>query len=162
MGFCEYYRKFIVQTLSQKRFCVYHYPHIPLASTPNLGRVSKASSYRIDDRLLAAGLKLKAKKCHLFCKKVVYLGHVISEAGIATDPEKTKIVDSWPVPTNFKELRDSSNGFITCICVKYKFLRKIWMSQNRRWYQSIFEFFKCCLTFICPFKFSPFLCEFVL
>jgi hypothetical protein len=48
--------------------------------------------------LLAAGLKLKAKKCHL--KKVVYLGHVISEAGIATDPEKTKIVESWPVPTN--------------------------------------------------------------
>jgi hypothetical protein len=25
------------------------------------------------------------------------LGHVISEAGIATDPEKTKIVESWPV-----------------------------------------------------------------
>jgi hypothetical protein len=88
------------------------------------------------DRLLAAGLKLKAKKCHLFCKKVVYLGHVISEAGIATDPEKTKSVDSWPVPTNVKELR----SFI---------------------YQSIFEFFKCCLTFICPFNFSPFLCEFV-
>jgi hypothetical protein len=49
---------------------------------------------KVYDRLLAAGLKLKAKKCHLFCKKVVYLGHVISEAGIATDPEKTKIVDS--------------------------------------------------------------------
>ena len=45
---------------------------------------------KVYDRLLAAGLKLKAKKCHLFCKKVVYLGHVISEAGIATDPEKTK------------------------------------------------------------------------
>ena len=60
---------------------------------------------KVYDRLLAAGLKLKAKKCHLFCKKVVYLGHVISEAGIATDPEKTKIIESWPVPTNVKELR---------------------------------------------------------
>jgi hypothetical protein len=60
---------------------------------------------KVYDRLLAAGLKLKAKKCHLFCKKVVYLGHVISEAGIATDPEKTKIVESLPVPTNVKELR---------------------------------------------------------
>jgi hypothetical protein len=57
------------------------------------------------DRLLSAGLKLKAKKCHLFCKKVVYLGHVISEAGITTDLEKTKIVESCPVPTNVKELR---------------------------------------------------------
>jgi hypothetical protein len=46
---------------------------------------------KVYDRLLAAGLKLKAKKCHLFCKKVVYLGHVISEAGIATDPEKTNV-----------------------------------------------------------------------
>jgi hypothetical protein len=67
---------------------------------------------KVYDRLLAAGLKLKAKKCHL--KKVVYLGHVISEAGIATFLRQ-----------------DSSNGFITCICVKYKCLRKIWMSQNR-------------------------------
>ena len=62
---------------------------------------------KVYDRLLAAGLKLKAKKCHLFCEKVVNLGHVISEAGIATDPEKTKIVESWPVPTNVKELWDS-------------------------------------------------------
>ena len=59
---------------------------------------------KVYDRLLAAELKIKAKKCHLFCKKVVYLRHVISEAGIATDPEKTKIVESWPVPTNVKEL----------------------------------------------------------
>jgi hypothetical protein len=32
------------------------------------------------------------------------LGHVISEAGIATDPEKTKNLESWPVPRNVKEL----------------------------------------------------------
>jgi hypothetical protein len=68
-------------------------------------RPFSVSLCKVYDRLLAAGLKLKAKKCHLFCKKVVYLGHVISEAGIATDPEKTKIVESWPVPTNVKELR---------------------------------------------------------
>jgi hypothetical protein len=51
---------------------------------------------KVYDRLLAAGLKLKAKKCHLFCKTVVYLGHVISDAGIATDPEKKKNVELWP------------------------------------------------------------------
>ena len=61
---------------------------------------------KVYDRLLAAGRKIKARKCHLFCKKIVYLGHVISKAGIATDPEKTKIVESWQVPTNVKELRD--------------------------------------------------------
>jgi hypothetical protein len=60
---------------------------------------------KVYDRLLASGRKIKARKCHLFCKKIVYLGNVISEAGIATDPEKTKIVESLQVPTNVKELR---------------------------------------------------------
>ena len=31
------------------------------------------------ERLLSAGLKLKAKKCTLFARKVEYLGHVVSE-----------------------------------------------------------------------------------
>ena len=63
---------------------------------------------KVYDRLLAAGLKSKAKKCHL--KKVVYLGHVISEAGIATDPEKKKNVELWPyqrMSKNYGHLWDS-------------------------------------------------------
>jgi hypothetical protein len=53
-------------------------------------------------------------------------GHVISEAGIATDPEKTKIVESWPVPTNVKELR-SFMGF----CGYYrKFIQKKTTASN--------------------------------
>lgn len=31
--------------------------------------------------------------------------HVISEAGISTDPEKVSAVVEWPRPTNIKELR---------------------------------------------------------
>ncbi|XP_021369847.1 uncharacterized protein K02A2.6-like [Mizuhopecten yessoensis] len=57
------------------------------------------------DRLLAAGLKLKTKKCQLFAKEVTYLGHVISEKRIATNGEKVKIVKQWPVPINLMELR---------------------------------------------------------
>ena len=38
------------------------------------------------DRLLAARLRLKQKKCKLFQAKVAYLGHVVSGEGIATDP----------------------------------------------------------------------------
>ena len=56
-------------------------------------------------RLMNAGLKLKAKKCCLCAKEVLFLGHVISETGIATDPEKINVVKNWPTPSNVSELR---------------------------------------------------------
>ena len=43
-------------------------------------------------RLLDAGLKLKPSKCIFFQKKVKFLGHIASENGIQTDPEKTEAV----------------------------------------------------------------------
>lgn len=33
------------------------------------------------------------------------MGHLVSEAGIAVDPEKTKTVQNWPVPSNVRELK---------------------------------------------------------
>ena len=41
------------------------------------------------DRLKNAGLEIKPSKCHLMRKSITYLGHVVSEHGIKTDPEKT-------------------------------------------------------------------------
>ena len=38
-------------------------------------------------------------------KKILYLGHIISEDGIETDPNKTEVVKNWPTPKNIKELR---------------------------------------------------------
>eukprot|EP00731_Ephydatia_muelleri_P026491 Em0018g591a len=43
-------------------------------------------------RLRQAGLKLQPAKCKLCQKEVCFLGHVISENGIATDPEKTAVI----------------------------------------------------------------------
>ena len=42
------------------------------------------------ERLRRAGLKIKPEKCHIFRKEVQYLGHIVSEKGIATDPNKLK------------------------------------------------------------------------
>jgi hypothetical protein len=39
-------------------------------------------------KLAEHGLKLKPSKCELFKQSVTYLGHVISEKGIETDPKK--------------------------------------------------------------------------
>ena len=56
-------------------------------------------------RIQEAGLKLKPSKCHLFQKQVSFLGHVVSEAGIATDPKKVEAVVSWPPPINVSQVR---------------------------------------------------------
>lgn len=62
-------------------------------------------------KLAAHGLKLQPPKCKLFQRKVTYLGHVISKDGISTDPEKTAVVQSWPVPSTTKQVR-SFLGFV--------------------------------------------------
>jgi len=60
---------------------------------------------RILDRFRSAGLKLKPEKCSLMQRSVSFLGHVVSGDGIATDPEKIRVVAEWPVPISIKEVR---------------------------------------------------------
>ena len=56
-------------------------------------------------RLREAGLKLKPQKCRFFQKEVTYLGHVVSENGVSTDPSKVSKILDWPIPRNLSELR---------------------------------------------------------
>ena len=51
----------------------------------------------------------KQSKCAFGQRKIAYLGHVISEQGVATDPAKTETVRKWLVPHNSKEVRASSD-----------------------------------------------------
>jgi hypothetical protein len=43
-------------------------------------------------------LYAKFSKCDVFQKKVHYLGHVITEKGVAVDPDKIKAIMDWPTP----------------------------------------------------------------
>ena len=56
-------------------------------------------------RLKQHGLKLKPSKCEFFKSSVRYLGHVVSENGVETDPDKIEALSSWPEPTDVKQLR---------------------------------------------------------
>ena len=56
-------------------------------------------------RLKQHGLKLKPSKCEFFKSSVRYLGHVVSEQGVQTDPDKIEALASWPEPSSIKELR---------------------------------------------------------
>jgi hypothetical protein len=60
---------------------------------------------QVFQRIREANLKLNPKKCNLFRKKVTFLGPVVSEQGISTDPAKIEAVKAWPTPKNVKEVR---------------------------------------------------------
>jgi hypothetical protein len=49
--------------------------------------------------------KIKLSKCSFVQREISYLGHVISEKGVATDPKKIEAIAQWPTPQNVKELR---------------------------------------------------------
>ena len=49
-------------------------------------------------KLSKAGLKLKLSKCEFFKEWIAYLGHIVSKAGIETDPKKIAAVKLWPRP----------------------------------------------------------------
>lgn len=60
---------------------------------------------QVFERLHEAGLKLKPRKCQLFCREVEFLGHIITRDGVKTDPKKIQVVRDWPVPENIHALR---------------------------------------------------------
>lgn len=56
-------------------------------------------------RMRDAKLKLKPKKCHFFQKRVAFLGHVVSEEGVSTDPEKIQRIEDCPAPQDIHQVR---------------------------------------------------------
>lgn len=56
-------------------------------------------------RLRSAGLVINAEKCKFCQKELKYLGHVINEHGIQTDPDKVESIKSFPTPKCVKDVR---------------------------------------------------------
>lgn len=48
---------------------------------------------------------IKKSKCAFAQEKLEYLGHIISGAGVATDPKKTQAMWEWPPPTSVTQLK---------------------------------------------------------
>ena len=47
----------------------------------------------------------KLSKCDFWLREVFYLGHVISDGGIAVDPSKVHDIMNWNPPKNVSEIR---------------------------------------------------------
>jgi hypothetical protein len=48
---------------------------------------------------------LKRTKCDFGKTELTYLGHIISQKGVAADPSKAKVMSRWPTPTSATEVR---------------------------------------------------------
>jgi len=60
---------------------------------------------RVLDRIEKAGLRINPEKCHILKTEVKFLGHVINEKGIQTDPSKLEAIKSFEKPKCIKNLR---------------------------------------------------------
>ena len=63
--------------------------------------------------------KVKLFKCSFAQNQLSYLGHIISDKGVTTDPAKVEEVVNWQVPTSLKKLR----GFLCLAGYNRKFVR---------------------------------------
>ena len=50
-------------------------------------------------------LYAKFSKCDFYKPQIQYLGHIISEAGIALDWEKIRAIKDWPTSTSVTDIR---------------------------------------------------------
>lgn len=107
-------------------------------------------------RLRTANLRLNIEKCH-FCKKELrYLGHLINEDGIQTDPEKVRAIVEFPEPRTIKSLRSFLgvaswyrrfvNNFAKISAPLTRLLRKDAKWSWGKEQQSAFDSLKDCLT----------------
>ena len=53
-----------------------------------------------DHRLYA-----KFSKCEFWLKELIFLGHVVSAAGVSVIPDKIQAILDWPTPKSVKDIR---------------------------------------------------------
>jgi hypothetical protein len=108
LGLCNSpatYQRFVEDVLSELNYsiCLAYLDDIIIFSNSFEEHLERLS--RVFERIGTAGLKFGPKKCDFFKTKINYIGHVVSEHGIETDPTKLEKVKNWPKPKNVDELR---------------------------------------------------------
>ena len=78
-----------------------------------MGTSASAHAHNLDivlDRFRQAGLKIKAKKCQLFCKEIRFLGYRVNSEGVKLCPERVASILAWQECKNVTQLR----SFLGC------------------------------------------------
>jgi len=72
-----------------------------------------ATLRKVFRRLRAARLRLNPDKCRFCVLCLRYLGHVVDQTGIRTDPEKVRAITEWKKLQNLRQVRQ----FFGCLVV---------------------------------------------
>jgi hypothetical protein len=100
-------------------------------------------------RLKEANLKLSPKKCNFLKKEVKFLGHIVSESGVSTDPSKIQAVRDWPIPKSIKEVR----SFLGLTSYYRKFILK-YADKSKPLHKITEKSQKCVWTQDCQYSFE--------
>ena len=84
-------------------WCIVYLDDIIIFSSDAASHIERLEA--VFQKLAKAGLKLKPSKCEFFKKRIKYLGHIVSEEGVSTDPKKVEAVLNWPVPETVYDVR---------------------------------------------------------
>jgi len=76
--------------------------------------------FNVIQKLSSAGLRLSEKKCTFLQQEVKFLGHVINNSGVQTDPKKIEAVRNWTLPEKVNEL----HSFVSFANYYRKFIPK--------------------------------------
>ena len=71
-------------------YCIIYLDDIIIYSKTPTEHISRLR--KLFEKLADAGLKLKPRKCDFFHTRLAYLGHIVSEDGIKTDPKEVSSI----------------------------------------------------------------------
>ena len=85
------------------QYCIIYLDDIIIFSKNPADHIKRLRA--VFEKLDKAGLRLKPNKCEFFKHGVEYLGHVVSENGIETNPKKIEAIINWPRPETVTQMR---------------------------------------------------------
>ena len=57
------------------------------------------------ERFQATGITLRKEKCHFGVPEILWFGNIFSKQGMSPDPDKVKLIKSWPSPADKSEVK---------------------------------------------------------
>lgn len=97
------FQRLMHQVLHGLSFCFVYLDDILIASKSKDEHLHHIE--QVFERLRNFGLIINQDKCILAQSEVLFLGHLVTNKGILPNPERVKIINEYPLPTNVQQLK---------------------------------------------------------